>query len=179
MEVLRIALFISISASSALSKIDPGELKCLVCEQSINEMKKAVNLLDPSKKIDVGGYHLDAEGNYRSTKVISAAHSEILLSEIMDQICDKMENYVRATWKSNGTLTLLNLLDPSGGMNSKMSEVDIIQDDDLNKSLQYYCTSIMEENEDDVIKYFQEGQDGFVCSKIGLCKANHFVKEDL
>lgn len=114
-----------------------------VCKQSIEELKKAIGSVDPSKKIDVGGYHLDAEGNYRSSKVISATQSEVLLSEMIDQICDKMENYVRATWKSNGTLTLLNLLDSSGAMNAKMSEVDIIQDDDLNKSLQYYvsCSS--------------------------------------
>lgn len=113
-----------------------------MCKHSIHEMEIAVNSVDPSKKVDVGGYHLDAEGNYRSSKVISASQSEVLLSEIIDQICDKMDNYVRATWKSNGTLTLLNLLDPSGGMNSKMSEVDIIQDDDLNKSLPYYVSLI-------------------------------------
>ncbi|XP_045483347.1 protein seele [Harmonia axyridis] len=162
----------------AFSKIEPEELKCLVCEQSINEMKQAINSIDPSKKVDVGGYHLDADGNYRSSKVISAAQSEVLLSEMIDQICDKMENYVRATWKSNGTLTLLNLLDSSGAMNSKMSEVDIIQDDDLNKSLQYYCSSIMEENEDAVIEYFRDNKDGLICSQIGLC-GRRYVKEDL
>ncbi|KAK9880585.1 hypothetical protein WA026_011825 [Henosepilachna vigintioctopunctata] len=120
------------------SKIDVDELKCLVCEASIKELEGVLKSVDPSKKIDVGGYHLDKEGNYRSSKTISIAESETYLSEVMDTICDKMENYVRATSKSNGTLTLLNLLDSAGNMNFQMSEVDIIQDDDLNKSLPFY-----------------------------------------
>lgn len=49
-----------------------------------------------------------------------------------------MSDYVRATYKSNGELTILNLISPSGAMNPEMSKVDIIQDDDLNKSLKYY-----------------------------------------
>lgn len=56
----------------------------------------------------------------------------------MDNICEKMSDYVRATYKSNGELTILNLISPSGAMNPEMSKVDIIQDDDLNKSLKYY-----------------------------------------
>jgi hypothetical protein len=49
-----------------------------------------------------------------------------------------MDDYVRATWKSNGTLTLLKLITDEGQMNNAMSDVDLIQDDDLNKSLKYY-----------------------------------------
>ena len=49
-----------------------------------------------------------------------------------------MDDYVRATWKTNGTLTLLKLITDDGKMNSDMAEVDLIQDDDLNKSLKYY-----------------------------------------
>lgn len=62
------------------------------------------------------------------------------MSDILDNICEKMSDYVRATYKSNGQLTILNLMGPSGGMNPEMAKVDIIQDNDLNKSLKYYVS---------------------------------------
>ena len=65
--------------------------------------------------------------------------SEVHLSELLDSICKKMEDYVRATYKSNGKLTLLKLM-TDNGMNPLMKEVDIIQDGDLNKSLEYFVS---------------------------------------
>ncbi|KAL3288469.1 hypothetical protein HHI36_002914 [Cryptolaemus montrouzieri] len=174
------SFLVLIFVSSVLGEqIDSLELKCLVCEASIEEMKEALGKIDPSSLIDVGGYQLDENGNYKSSKVIAKSKSEIHLSEVIDEICGKMENYVRATWKTNGTLTLLNLLDSAGGLNSKMSEVDIIQDSDLNKSLLHYCSSIMEENEDEIIEYFQEDNVESICSSIGLCRKIQSIKEDL
>lgn len=48
-----------------------------------------------------------------------------------------MEDYVKANLKSNGEFTLLKIM-INGAMNPKTSEVDIIQDDDLNRSLSHY-----------------------------------------
>lgn len=62
------------------------------------------------------------------------------LSELMDTICEKMDNYVRATTKTSGQLTLLKLMTEEGGMNPNISDVDIIQDSDLNKSLKFYVS---------------------------------------
>lgn len=73
-------------------------------------------------------------------KMVSQSKSEIHLSDLADTICNKMDDYVRAKWKSNGQLTVLRLIEPSGGMNPDISEVDIIQDGDLNKSLKYYVS---------------------------------------
>lgn len=50
-----------------------------------------------------------------------------------------MDDYVRATYKSNGKLTLLKLITDSG-MNPLLGEVDIIQDGDLNKSLEFFVS---------------------------------------
>lgn len=64
------------------------------------------------------------------------------LSDILENLCKKFgENYVRARKKSNNQLILMNLFSPSGGMNSMMSEVDIVQDGDLNKSLEHYVSA--------------------------------------
>lgn len=73
---------------------------------------------------------------------IPLGRSETHISILLDNICDKLTDYVRATRKSDNQLTIFNLLSPSGGMNPMMSEVDIIQDGDLNKSLQHYVSTI-------------------------------------
>lgn len=108
-------------------------------------MNSAVKKLDPSKQVDVGGYRLDADGNYKH-KTVSENKSALKLSELIEKVCDKMDDYVRATGKEDGKLFLLKLMTEDGKMNPKMSEADIIQDDDLNKSVKYnvrilLCTS--------------------------------------
>lgn len=109
-----------------------------MCKASLQELDEKIKKIDPSKTVDVGGYRLDADGNYRQ-KTVSQAKSEIHLSELIDEVCEKMDDYVRATWKVNGTLTILKLITDEG-MNPDMSNVDIIQDDDLNKSLKFYVS---------------------------------------
>lgn len=60
----------------------------------------------------------------------------------MENICDKMKDFVRARLKSNGQLVVIPLFSQAGQMNSMISDVDIIQDSDLNKSLQFYVSFI-------------------------------------
>lgn len=112
----------------------------LVCQKTLEEFDIAVQAIDPTRTEEIGGYRLDSQGNMVH-KTISQSRSEIHLSELADSICNKMDDYVRAKWKSNGQLTVLRLIDPVGGMNPAISEVDIIQDGDLNKSLKYYVST--------------------------------------
>lgn len=141
----------------AKTKINVEELRCLgklldlfsdcrlllhlVCEASLQELDLKIKQIDPDKTVDVGGYRLDTNGNYKR-KTKPQSKSEIYLSEYVEEICEKMDDYVRATWKTNGSLTILNLI-TEAGLNPLMSEVDVIQDDDLNKSLKFYVSTGM------------------------------------
>lgn len=107
-----------------------------VCEASLQELDSKIKQIDPDKTVDVGGYRLNVDGEYKKT-VKPQAKSEIYLSDYVDEVCERMDDYVRATWKTNGSLLILNLITETG-MNPLMSDVDIIQDDDLNKSLKFY-----------------------------------------
>lgn len=51
-----------------------------------------------------------------------------------------MDDYIRATYKTSGELTLLRLIGPDGQMNPDLNRVDIVQDSDLNKSLKFYVS---------------------------------------
>lgn len=79
---------------------------------------------------------------------VPLAQSEVHISEMLDEICDKMDDYVRGTMKTTGELVVMKLMDEKNGMNPLISEIDIIQDGDLNKSLKYYVSFsfIPEEN---------------------------------
>lgn len=50
-----------------------------------------------------------------------------------------MEDYVKATYKSNGKFTLLKMI-VDDKMNPESSLVDFVQDGDLNKSLGHYVS---------------------------------------
>jgi len=158
---------VSSQFSTTTVHIDVQELRCLVCKATLNELSIAIKKIDPARKVDVGGYRLDAEGNIKQ-KQVSQAKSEIHLSELADEVCERMDDYVRAAWKDTGKLTILKLIDANGRMNLDMSRVDIIQDDDLNKSLKYYCEGIVEEYEDNIIHHFKNDSDNIdfrVCSE--------------
>ena len=58
---------------------------------------------------------------------------------MLDKLCKKMDDYARATYKSNGKLTLVKLVSDKG-LNPDLSEVDFVQDEDLNKSLEYFVS---------------------------------------
>ncbi|XP_012351133.2 protein seele [Apis florea] len=173
-------LFINIFVES--KEIDNKLLKCLVCRSTVKEIEGELAKIDPAREIEIGNYRLDAQGNIIHKK-IPLAQSEVHVSDILDNICEKMSDYVRATYKSNGELTILNLISPSGAMNPEMSKVDIIQDDDLNKSLKYYCEGIVEEFEDSIISLFIHKKNDIneqLCTNIAnLCNSSNINYDNI
>lgn len=109
-----------------------------VCKAVVSEIEEEVAKVDPKKKIDVSGFRLDANGNSVG-KSVPMAKSELFLSEVLEKVCDKMDDYLRATYKKTGKFTLLKIM-IDGKMNPESSEVDFVQDDDLNKSLGHYVS---------------------------------------
>lgn len=96
-----------------------------------------VKKLDPNQKVEVGGHRLDKDGNFKQ-KEVPQDKSEMVLSELIEKVCDRMDDYIRAFWKENGTLALISMIDGIG----QLDKLDIVQDDDLNKSLKYYVSII-------------------------------------
>lgn len=172
-------LFVNIFVRSA--DVDSKLLRCLVCRSTMNEIEGELAKIDPSREIEIGNYRLDAHGNVIHKK-IPLSQSEVHISDVLDNICDKMADYVRATYKSNGQLTILNLMTPSGTMNPEMSKVDIVQDGDFNKSLKYYCEGIVEEFEDSIISLFIQKGDNIkkqLCTDTAkLCNPMDFNPEN-
>ncbi|XP_011500700.1 PREDICTED: protein canopy homolog 2 [Ceratosolen solmsi marchali] len=142
--------FVFLILSTTTAHLNLKHVKCLVCRIIVDEFEKEVGQIDPKKKIEIGQYRLDPAGNTLH-KHVPMTRSEVHLSEMLDNICKKMEDYVRARYKSNGRLTILKLMTESG-LNPLLRDVDIIQDGDLNKSLEYFCEDVVNDNEETFIK---------------------------
>lgn len=144
--------------------IETSNLKCEVCCRLVEEIQRNVSSVDPSNIVQVSNFRLDGNGN-QIRHTIPLARSQLYLTEVMDSVCEKMNDYVRATFKKNGTLTVMPLL-LDGQMNPLMSEVDVVQDSDLNKSLQYYCEDIVNDIEEDLINIIKSGDDDKIVHSI-------------
>ena len=79
--------------------IESKELKCLVCKASMAEMELAASKVDPNKKVEVGDYRLDTTGESKKKKKILYAKSEMYLTEMMETVCDRMDDYAKARYK--------------------------------------------------------------------------------
>lgn len=134
-------------------QLESREVKCLVCRATVKEMLKAIGKVDPRKRVEVSGFRIDGQGN-TVTKSVLMTKSETYLTELLEEVCDRMDDYVKARFKKSKKLTVLKLMDDSG-MNPLMSSVDFVQDGDLNKSLKHFCHEALEDNDEAVIKAFQ------------------------
>lgn len=179
MNFLLYVFFISFYAHVGSQTVDHREVKCLVCRRLVELMEQDIEKIDPKKKVDVGSFRIDHKGDQRH-KEVEYRRSEIFLTELMEKICNKMEDHVRARLKSNGRLIIFPLVTESGKMNPIMSDVDVIQDSDLNKSLKFYCEGILEDFDEGFIRSFKEpdqNMDIKICSDVAkLC--NQTVHED-
>ncbi|XP_022816808.1 protein canopy-1 [Spodoptera litura] len=73
-------LLVAVSA-----RIDPKNLKCLVCRTTFEELNDVIKKVDKWKKVDVGNFRMDASGNTMQEKV-PAHRSAVYISELIDEI---------------------------------------------------------------------------------------------
>lgn len=135
--------------------MDGHETKCLTCQATVDEVRKAQSKVDPKKKAEVKSGRFQLDGT-TSGELIEFRKSEQYLTELFEGdegICAKMEDYAKAKFKKDGKLTVIKML-IEDGMNPMMSEVDFVQDQDLNKSLKHYCLELLDEFDEVFLEYF-------------------------
>jgi len=137
-----------------LGSSDDPALRCLVCRKVVGEIETAIRKVDPKKKIQVGSYRIEPDGTQRKSEV-QYAGSDVHMAELLESICDKMEDYVQATTKDTGERTLVKLVSDDNTMNPDISKVNITPDEDLNKMVKYYCENVIEDNEEHILKIFK------------------------
>merc|ERR1712001_11237 len=142
---------------------------------------------DPTKKVDTGSWRLSADGK-NQRQIIPYGRSQTHLTEVAETVCkENFEEYAQAKWKKTGKPTIIRLQTHTGNMNPDMGKVDIVPDENLNKSLKFHCESIVEEAEGDLLEVFAGKEDietsvdkfaDEICQKRhSICQAS--VKEEL
>lgn len=130
-------------------------MKCLTCGATVDEIRIAQAKVDPKKRVEVKSGRFKADGSPSGT-LIPLRKSELYLTELFEGdegICKSMDDYAKAKYKTNGKLVVLKMFTDEG-MNPLMSEVDFVQDQDLNKSLKHYCLEILDEFDEVFLDYF-------------------------
>lgn len=130
-------------------------MKCLTCRVTVDEVRIAQAKVDPKKRAEVKSGRFMPDGT-TSGMLIEFRKSEQYLTELFEGdegICAKMDDYAKAKFKSDGSLTVLKMMTETG-MNPLMSAVDFVQDQDLNKSLKHYCLEILDEFDEVFLDYF-------------------------
>jgi len=159
---------------------DSKTLKCLVCKSLVEEIEASIYKVDPSKKVEVGTFRIQADGGTKR-ETIPYARSQEHLNDMVDTICKNFEDYAQAKSKSTGEATIIRLMTHEGNMNPKMSEVDIVPDDDLNTKLKFYCETIVEDMEETITDIFAKEGDNMdieMCSKRSSICEHQEVQED-
>jgi len=149
-------------------------LDCLVCRSLVDEIEAAIDKVNPNKKVEVGSYRLDSNGNMKQAKV-PYKRSELHLSEVMDNVCAQFKDYVVARYKSSGQPTLLRLTTSDGNLNPEISDVDLTPLPDTNTKLGFLCQNVVEDYEDEIVSMFVKNESDShrkLCVKLAsLCPA--------
>ncbi|OWR44955.1 canopy-1 like protein [Danaus plexippus plexippus] len=153
MKLKIVILTFAVFLEAVTAKIDPQNLRCLVCRTTFQELNHVIKNVERWKKVDVGNFRMDASGNTMQQKV-PAHRSAVYISEVIDGICKKMDDYVRVYYKATGKLAIMQLM-TEGGMNPDFSKAKFVTDDDLNKSLEYYCERMFEDNEEEITDLYK------------------------
>ncbi|KAA0199088.1 hypothetical protein HAZT_HAZT003398 [Hyalella azteca] len=160
-------------------------VKCAVCQSLVNEVHYQISQVDPRRKIEVGSYRIASNGDQQTTSRIYAG-SEAHMTELMETVCGSFKDYAQAKHKETGRVEVIPIVGKDGQMNPRFSEYEMIQDPDLNKSLEFHCESIVEDHEDDIVEHFssqpqqefdlEKSQKEFCWSKSKICSG---FKEEL
>lgn len=173
-------VLLSVLISFAKAKRD-AVLYCSACRAIVEEMSYSVSLVDPKKTINVGGFRLSPDGTMRDRKV-PLARSEMHLSELLDGLCERMNDYALYQDPDSGE-KLYRRFAPRGDqdMRDLPDFKNFKFEGPEGNALKFACETVREELEDDIISVFQQDSQNAqqqLCSNMsGYCKGH--VNEEL
>ncbi|XP_008318324.1 protein canopy homolog 2 [Cynoglossus semilaevis] len=153
----------------------PGQdMRCGACRALVDEMDWAISQIDPKKMIQTGSFRINPDGS-QSIREVPLARSEGNLLELMESICERMEDYGEHTDPSTNRKTYIRIKSRSGEP-MDLSEASL--DTRVTSSFKFACETIVEHHEDELIEFFAHETDNVkdkLCSKrTDLC--DHALK---
>ncbi|XP_005986291.1 protein canopy homolog 2 [Latimeria chalumnae] len=156
------------------------DLYCGACRALVDELEWEILKVDPKKTIQTGSFRINPDGSQSITEV-PYARSEGHLTEVLERICEKMQEYGEKVEPSTHRKTYVRVLSRDG---KKMDLSGTKFDGDVTSALKFACESIAEEYEDELIEFFSHEAENVkdrLCSKrTDLCDhALHIPHDEL
>ncbi|GAB1295697.1 Protein canopy homolog 2 [Apodemus speciosus] len=142
------------------------DLHCGACRALVDELEWEIARVDPKKTIQMGSFRINPDGS-QSVVEVPYARSEAHLTELLEEVCDRMKEYGEQIDPSTHRKNYVRVV----GRNGESSELDlqgIRIDSDISGTLKFACESIVEEYEDELIEFFSREADNVkdkLCSK--------------
>uniref|UniRef100_A0A8C0X5U6 Saposin B-type domain-containing protein n=1 Tax=Castor canadensis TaxID=51338 RepID=A0A8C0X5U6_CASCN len=142
------------------------DLHCGACRALVDELEWEIAQVDPKKTIQMGSFRINPDGS-QSVVEVPYARSEAHLTELLEEVCDRMKEYGEQIDLSTHRKNYVRVV----GRNGESSELDlqgIRIDSDISGTLKFACESIVEEYEDELIEFFSREADNVkdkLCSK--------------
>ncbi|XP_061840767.1 protein canopy homolog 2 [Nerophis lumbriciformis] len=150
------------------------DIRCGACRALVDEMEWAVSQVDPKKMIQTGSYRIKPDGT-QSIKEVPLARSEGNLLELMESVCDRMQDYGERTDAVTNRRSYMRIRSRNG---EAMDLSEATLDTRITGSLKFACETIVEQNEDELIEFFSHETENVkdkLCSKrTDLC--DHALK---
>ncbi|KAG7493132.1 hypothetical protein JOB18_001791 [Solea senegalensis] len=150
------------------------DIRCGACRALVDEMEWAISQIDPKKMIQTGSFRINPDGS-QSIREVPLARSEGNLLELMESVCERMEDYGESTDSSTDRKSYIRVKSRSG---EPMDLSEAALDSRVTASLRFACETIVEQNEDEIIEFFAHETDNVkdkLCSKrTDLC--DHALK---
>uniref|UniRef100_A0A8C6SCL4 DUF3456 domain-containing protein n=1 Tax=Neogobius melanostomus TaxID=47308 RepID=A0A8C6SCL4_9GOBI len=137
----------------------------------------------PKKTINVGSFRLSPDGSMQDKKV-PLARSEMHLSDLLDGLCDRMNDYALHNDPDSGEKRYRRFAPREGqGMTDLPDFKHFKFEGPEANALKFACETVREELEDDIISLFQKDSQDVqqqLCRNIsGYCRDGGSVKEEL
>lgn len=154
-----LCLIISVSQAARQGQ----DVRCGACRALVDEMEWAISQVDPKKTIQTGSFRINPDGS-QSIKEIPLARSEGNLLDLMETICERMEDYGEVVDTSERK-TYVRIKSRTGE-SLDLSEAKL--DSRVTSSLKFACETIVEQHEDELIEFLShelENVKDHLCSK--------------
>ncbi|XP_027024741.1 protein canopy homolog 2 [Tachysurus fulvidraco] len=152
------------------------DIRCGACRALVDEMEWAIAQVDPKKLIQTGSFRINPDGS-QSVKDVPFARSEGHLLELMEGVCEKMQEYGETLDPVTNRKKYVRFTARDGAAHTE-DVSNVSYDSRVVSSLKFACETIVEQNEDEIIEFFSRETDNVkdkLCSKrTDLC--DHALK---
>lgn len=139
------------------------DIRCGACRALVDEMEWAISQVDPKKTVQTGSFRINPDGS-QSVKEIPLARSEGNLLDLMETVCERMEDYGEVVDASERKTYVR--IKSRIGESLDLSEAKL--DSRVTSSLKFACETIVEQHEDELIEFLShelENVKDHLCSK--------------